>query len=642
MINKKHILKTALIFLTSWVSYGQAASNTGTIPNVSVDCSGSTCIPNFSVPSNFIRSSYNAIDAGSSGSNISVGVQATKAPRSLRMNVVNGPFPNGTQNPGYDLNVNLSSSTKTASAGNFVLIGDNFKNLTVALDGYSGAAGKNASALCASNIKAGLYGSDALSFFTNFRLNNPTVSQNNCVIDDITFLQTNKFKCDAGFKEITTTNSVYSVNVQRVPKINRCQANLSYDVCLKKKVQVSCTWNIYNGTFSFTGNITATSNSVTGVPSTANLTVGQVVFGTGMPSGTTITAVSGATVTLSNAATVTYPGASLSASAATQFATTISRTMPENQFNYYRNIMSDADICNNHVAQEVSDTSYSTPSGVTNPRYSNPNTYSGCASGNCYWKEAALVSNLTTPGMNNDALAQGSVWELMSTTPGVSCDSSLNPATGFWATYKTVNVNYVAYDPTNAQCNAADIVTYSGGSINSTYPAISLDPNKNATWFYTGQAQESDFGSEVVECDLGNCPVDSVTSDLTQTLDTITPGDGENGTQQGTGLLLIYDAQTVTTESKVGVAGAGGNNDIISQSGTRVCAKVRDVTSDGLASDFAKAPMVNFNRYTWGAIKTTASGNPGQQPVNPGSAVVVWKKLDSSVRDFLKNELFNQ
>ena len=642
MINKKYIFGTALIFLTSWVSSGQAANTTGTIPSVSIDCSGSTCTPNFTVPSNYIRSAYNAIDAGSSGSNITVGVKSAQAPRSLRMNVVNGPFPNGTLTPGYNLNVNLSSSTKTAAAGSLVLIGDNFNSLTVALDGYSGSAGMNASALCASNIKAGLYGADALSFFNNFRLNNPTVSKNNCILDDITFLQTNKFSCDSGFKEITTTNSVYSVNVQRIPRINRCQSNLSYDVCLKKKVQVSCTWNIYNGAFPFTGNIVVASNSVSSVPSTSNLAIGQVVFGTGIPTGTTITAVAGATVTLSNSATLTYPGASLQAAATTQFATNISRTIPENQYNYYRNIMSDTDICNNHVAQEVSDSSYSTPAGVTNPLYSNPNTYSGCASGTCYWKETSIVSNLTTPGMNGDALAQGSVWELMSTKPGVRCDASLNPASGFWSTYKTVNVNYVAYDPTNSQCNASDIVTYSGGSINSTYPAISLDPNKSATWFYTGQAQEPDFGSEVVECDLGNCPVNSVTSDLTQTLDTITPGNGENGTQQGSGLLLIYDAQTITTESNVGVAGSGGNNDIVSQSGTRVCAKVRDVTSDGLSSDFAKAPLVNFNRYAWGAIKTSASGNPGQQPVNPGSSVVVWKKLDSSVRDFLKNELFNQ
>jgi hypothetical protein len=64
--------------------------------------------------------------------------------------------------------------------------------------------------------------------------------------------------------------------------------------------------------FTSSGNITTTSNVITGIPSTAILQVGWTVAGTGIPSGSTIASVdSSSQITISNAATATTAGVSI-------------------------------------------------------------------------------------------------------------------------------------------------------------------------------------------------------------------------------------------------------------------------------------------------------------------------------------------
>jgi streptogramin lyase len=68
-----------------------------------------------------------------------------------------------------------------------------------------------------------------------------------------------------------------------------------------------------------TGTLTSGLTSVTSVATTGNFTVGSSIFGTGIPAGATITAVSGTTLTLSAAATATATGVTLTAATITQF-----------------------------------------------------------------------------------------------------------------------------------------------------------------------------------------------------------------------------------------------------------------------------------------------------------------------------------
>jgi hypothetical protein len=63
--------------------------------------------------------------------------------------------------------------------------------------------------------------------------------------------------------------------------------------------------------FTFTGN-THSNTTLDGVSSTANLNVGMWITGSGIPTGTIITAISGTSLTLSNAATSTLTGTTIS------------------------------------------------------------------------------------------------------------------------------------------------------------------------------------------------------------------------------------------------------------------------------------------------------------------------------------------
>jgi hypothetical protein len=931
------ITKSSLIFfglLTAQFAHATASpspspSASSVIPTISLDCSNTTCLPNFTPQTKHDGSAnggYTAVDVGQNTSNINVFVDTAQTPRNLRLNVFNGAFPNGSQNPGYNFTANLSSSTSSSNAGSLILLGDNFNNLDIDLNGYNGSAGQSASAICAVNFLSGSYGADALNFFTTLRTNNPSISSSACVQDDINYLQNNKFQCDSGFTQIYTGNSsVYSVTVEQIPTINRCQASLTYDICLRRMDQVSCEWAIYNGNANFTADLTngsanvinastitgtlnPGSNQVTSTSNANTITVGQPVIGNGIPQNTSVSSINGSTVILSSASTIgstttvklligvavgqtvfatagiptetkvaaisadgttialsqpvtiTNTAVSLQAATETNYATDIDRIMPENEYAYFSQIMSPSDLCNLHIANDVSTPNYvpqgssssftgntvlgnvaitnasnltasitagstqviytilpsgilagqpiygqgisnntiiesisssvitlSTPATLTlsndpllvgpqigqilsgngiqpnnggtsspspsptpsasgsttttmlgivvggstsgttvvssqtisnipdtsiflvgevitgnnfgtvsiiniddgnsvdisepatsagpdtltysnniimsnpanftqtgisvvaasnnpivNPVTSNANSFAGCTGG-CSWKVKSTTAVLTTPGMVGNQLAAGSDWQLITTAPGQQCDTSTNATTGFYTTYQTVNVNYVAYDPTSSACNASDIVTYSGGVENNAYPALSIDPNEQAVWFYTGATQEPDFGTVGVECDLGSCPVNSVVSDLTQNFSTITPTSGQNGTQQGGGIVLIYDAANLPTpQSTPGIAGSGGQNDLVDQATTNVCVKVLDASTQTINSTYAKSPMVNFNRYSWQAISVGQSGSPGSQAVSNGGVVSVWKKIDYSVRAFVENELFSQ
>lgn len=573
-------LKLAIIILLA------ATSTKAETSFVSIDCSESTCSPNFNVTDNFQRNTYNAIDVGFNQSNMMISSGAGKKPRDLKININNGEFPDGEIVPGYSVNADLSSTTQMADSGNLVLMGDNFKSISIKLNGYSGKAGKNASELCVENVKADLYGSDSNGFFAALRLNNPTISESACQIDDINYLQTNKFTCDNGFSEVVTTNSVYTVNVQRIPRINRCQTSVTYNVCIKRIVELSCKWDIY-------------------VKSTNQVK---------------------------------------------EFSTTLIGEMPENRYYFLRNTLTNSQICDSYVARDITNSSYIPPTGV-NPYIDNPDQKGGCSAWTCEWRTNPQVSvNLSSPGLlETGELAQGSKWKLKQMAPGESCNTSniFSPLGddgdgGFWSNYKTVSVNYVAYDLKDALCNPADLVTFSGGNKIESYPANDLDPNKKAVWFYTGQTQEPDFGTEVVQCELGNCSVTNIVSDLTKSLDTISPQSGEDGTKQGSGYILIYDTETISIQNKLGVAGAGGRNDISNNTTVRVCAKIKDAQSEGLFSDYSRNPTVSFSRYNWTSIKTNSSGNPGNQPISSNGQIVVWKKLDTSVREVLRDILFNK
>src|SRR5690606_28989828 len=109
----------------------------------------------------------------------------------------------------------------------------------------------------------------------------------------------------------------------------------------------------------------------------------------------------------------------------------------------------------------------------------------------------------------------------------------------------------VAYDETGTDCDRNSVT-------------IPEDPNHSIPWAYSGMAQEPEFGTETLECRVGECPVNSTISDLNRQLETITPQSGANGTQQGNGVALIYDDDETQqlTSAIIGQAGAAGQADL--------------------------------------------------------------------------------
>lgn len=232
----------------------------------------------------------------------------------------------------------------------------------------------------------------------------------------------------------------------------------------------------------------------------------------------------------------------------------------------------------------------------------------------------SITSQRTSPGV--DALQNplpGSIWEMYKTEAYGTCNVN-------WARVRTESVQKVAYDETGTDCNRNDI-------------AIPEDPNKIIPWSYVGMAQEPEFGTEVLQCAIGECPVNSTLSDLQRTLDVIVPENGDSGTQQGNGVALVYDANLVSATAIIGQAGAAGMADLDSPESTKFCGKIRDAMSDGLNSEFARNPSVSFRRYNWKALRTNGGGNNGVQPPGSTNSVEVYKKIDPSVRFLLTKEL---
>jgi hypothetical protein len=233
------------------------------------------------------------------------------------------------------------------------------------------------------------------------------------------------------------------------------------------------------------------------------------------------------------------------------------------------------------------------------------------------WKAVSGSSVSYTPEVYLDPQAPNNDhWEKLSTSMFNTCPSD----------YKLVKNNYVTlteYADSPALCSSA------------TSPQ---DPNNLAQWQYTGMSQETIHGVESVSCSIGSCAVNSSVSDLDRNIDVIIPGDGEDGTEQGRGLIFAYNIKNLTKTALAGDAGTKGAADVSISSQVRICAKIDDATA-GINTAQAKNPFVSFRRYNWQSVKSNNAGNNGVPPRQNGKKVEVFKKLDPGLRYFLEKSL---
>lgn len=640
-------------------------------------------------------------------------------PQNLGLIISNGEF------PGKNANIAINGQNQTANGANVIMIGDNFNNLNVNLDGYNGQRGKHASEICADKIKAGDYGSVLQSYFNNRRATT-SADPNRCDADDLNYMQTFNFTCDdPTFQEIPTNNPV--VQVSQVKKLARCNAVASYSYCVKRKVVVSCNfrlWSSFRQQWIMDGSFLESPSFYKGPQSCSDgFQSCGMVYGNCSSSGffpnvtytpSYVYPVSGSygnTTFNFNQCIYRAGGAGICGSSSSFnniegfYKTTVCTSsqvagMPltrgtsvgpfeEDFFNNEVNRLGGVDrFCDaygqipgkgnqawwsgvpgapgpamgNIGGQSVETTgipwefmaesppSKSAPAEpvgailawknetasfggynppTTNYVYSSTTSNSGGYSStqnvyrwktrSSYWKGYGSSVTYTSPGLNPDGLtlAPGSNWEVRQTNTFENCP-------GGWTNLKNVFINLVQYtNKENVSCSGI------------TDP---LDPNNRAFWQYTGISQEPTFGTEFVSCGIGSCAVNSTVSELSRSLDNISPGSGESGTEQGRGLLFVYDIKTLNARALPGGSGTVGNTDVVINPQTRICVKIDDANA-GINTEQAKNPFVSFRRYQWQALKSTSGGNPGTPPRNTGKEVEVFKKIDPAARYLLDKSL---
>lgn len=209
------------------------------------------------------------------------------------------------------------------------------------------------------------------------------------------------------------------------------------------------------------------------------------------------------------------------------------------------------------------------------------------------------------------------------------------PSSDNWNRLQTATFEACPSGYTVDKTNYVTLIQYADDQSLCSQVTDPLDPNRRAFWQYTGMAQEVSFGTETVSCGIGACAVNSSVSDLDRNIDVITPGSGEDGTEQGRGLMFVYDIKQLTQNALAGSAGTKGSPDLSINPQVRICAKIDDATA-GINTEQAKNPFVSFRRYNWQSIKANNAGNNGVPPRQNGKKVEVFKKLDPATRYLLE------
>lgn len=648
-------------------------------------CLGYNCAIGSSISSIKMRGFLN--------SDISVVAGSTGVPQNLAISANSGSV------PGKNLTINLSSPQALAKGGSVVVIGDNFNNVSVNLDGYNGKKGKNSSELCADRIKDGTYGVALQNYFNNRRATT-SADPNKCDADDLNYMQTFNFSCDdPAYQEVSVSNPV--VQVSQVKKMARCNAVASYNSCLKKKINVTCNfklWSSFRQTWLTDGQyldnpsynqdspqcvqtLVACSNTVdcrynlsqgwfwlsqsnsdckynsaggtigaaevcsAAVDTTFNAYKSQIICSSAKFAGMPLSR----STTIGPIDEEFYKNESLRLGGGDKFCDAYGQIPAKSNADWWGGLPGSP-------SQSISNGVES--NGIPWEYLGYNSTGSEPAGAVANWKSETQQKGGYSPYVNSYTTgsswidfktvykAKASYWKGFSasysfTSPGLNPDG-LSLASG--SNWELMQTNIYENCPTDwavLKTYFLNLVQYTNKE-NTSCTGINdpQDPNNRAFWQYTGIVQDSSFGTETVSCGIGNCAVNSSVSDLSRSLDVIVPGDGESGTIQGKGLIFVYDIKSSSTRALSGGAGEVGTADISINPQTRICAKIDDATA-GITTEQAKNPFVSFRRYSWQALKSAGGANPGSNPPSTGNSVEVFKKLDPGVRFLLDKTLIN-
>lgn len=591
-------MKTVINLLISILLNISLAAAEDSAPIKTITCGFGQCAPSFTANLYLEQSARTIIDVGSqNNATIQAVLPENQDPRNLVLSVNNNSI------IGQDIVINLNSKKVEKHSGNFTLIGDIFKNVSINLDGYNGETGKDASILCADKFKNGNYGEDSKGYFLNRRTSNPNLNPNRCDNQDVQHLQETKFQCqNPGY----SLSEFETVNVNRIKFKQRCIGTSIRYKCLQRKVQLKCEWaglargtpgpcgkgchnhcsRIFGAADCFYGNYSCWSSDYNAELPHADSRYSSYPNPDQVPPWSV-------TSELSRCSPRSEPG-SLGGWFAYQ------RTDLLNEQTYLRAVQS------NSVAALCGQ--------FPNPTQKN-------RSGTPAWKfNRVAQSALTYPGLDPETQnpLPGSNWIVKLSDFFVSC--------GSYGEFETLNSqidNWTSFGDIGNSCSDA---------------RIPEDTNNLIPWTKAGEEQDPSFGTERLNCSPGNCPIQNLVQENDLNYDVLDPTSGANGTSQGNGNLLVYDFKTITSSANPGIAGNGGQNDIGEIIQDKYCVKIDDANTQGILSSFAKSPLVNFNIYKWQALNVKRGQPSGGSPEFSKNKINIFKKLDSSIRYLIKQE----
>lgn len=568
-----------LIILLFWIS--------NAIAQKQVTCGLSECMPGFSAPLYLEQANQTIIDAGVNNQDaITITLPANQEPRKLVFMVENNSL------VGRDLTADLNSEMPEKEAEDFILIGDIFNNLNINLNGYTGTGGKDASQICADRFLDGTYGASSKTFFESRRSANAELSLSRCDETDVNHIQSTKFTCpDTDY--VATANN--NVQVQRIKLKQRCVGTSIRYKCVQRYLRLKCEWNGFPRGYKLV-------NKYNYYPCT-NIWGGRNCrydFNSSCWRGRDLSAAQN-------------QGSSYPPDGTTPPWTIIfdnNRCDYVNQGGVFAYQQTDKLIERRYLDAVQSDS----VSRLCQSDFPYPNRLA--------WRfNRVTEAYITQPGLDPDTLdpLPGSNWDVKKTDFFTPCSSL-----GLYDTLNSEIQTWTSFGDVGNNCSDARVVE---------------DPNNLIPWTRSGTDQDPSFGVESFFCAPGNCPIQNLVREFDQNFDYIDPTIGSNGTNQGDGIILIYDSNNLVATARPGQAGNGGRNDIPNLKQAKSCVKIDDAVTKGIDSSFAREPIVNFNLYQWTGLKVNTGQPSGQPPTFDPKSIKIFKKIDSSVRYLIKQEL---
>jgi hypothetical protein len=166
------------------------------------------------------------------------------------------------------------------------------------------------------------------------------------------------------------------------------------------------------------------------------------------------------------------------------------------------------------------------------------------------------------------------------------------------------------------------------------------DPTGLISWVNLGLVQDISFGTEVLTCGIGSlCDINMNTDTEDKVFSQVNPTDAVNGTDSGKGDVFSYNVETYSIANTRGVGGQGGDSNLPTYTPqTRYCLELRDLTTHGSASEYAKIPLLSLFKYSWFPVKSGPNGEDGTSPVDKKSDVNVHSSVDHVMRHWLDKD----